>query len=84
MEKVTSDKRWKVWWTLLRWQGHAPHSYDIDTKFTTDKEKTHALADIYANIRPQSSWHHLVETLYLQDELIATKEAKLFLQQNGE
>ena len=56
---------------------------EVYTKYTTDKEKTHVLADVYINIRPKSSWQHLVETLYDVSELAAAKEAKSFLQQNG-
>ena len=86
MEKVTSDKRRKVWEKVLEW-GHddPPHSYldEVYTKYTTDKEKAHALADVYINIRPESSWQHLVEILYDESELATAKEAKLFLQQNG-
>ena len=83
MEKVTSDKRRKVWEEVL--ECNTPYSYldEVYTKYTTDKEKTHALADVYINIRPESSWQHLVETLYDESELAAAKEAKSFLQQNG-
>ena len=84
MEKVTSDKRRKVWEEVLKWD-HTPYSYldEVYTKYTTDKEKTHALADAYINIRPESSWQYLVKTLYDESELAAAKEAKPFLQQNG-
>ena len=86
MEKVTSDKRRKVWEKVLEW-GHddPPHSYldEVYTKCTTHKEKTHALADVYINIKPEFSWQHLLETLYHESELTAAKEAKSFLQQNG-
>ena len=85
MEKVTSDKRRKVWEKVLWWKYYTPHSYldEVYTKNTTDKEKTHALADAYINIRPESSWQYLVKTLYDESELAAAKEAKPFLQQNG-
>ena len=88
MEKVTSDKerRKDVWRKVLRWEYHAPNSYvdEVYTKYTTEKEQTNVLADVYINSRPDSSWHHLVETLYYKGELTAAKEAKSFLQQNGE
>ena len=86
MEKVTSDegRRRKVWKEVLEWDYRTPSSYlDVYTKYTTDKEKTHALADFYVNSRPESSWQHLVQTLYAKGELAAAKEAKSFLQQNG-
>ena len=87
MEKVTSDeeRRKKVWGRVLDLNGATPSSYldEVYSKYTTAKEKTHALADVYINIRPGSSWQHLVKTLYAESEMAAAKEAKSFLQQNG-
>ena len=96
MEKVTSDeeRRREVWEEVLKWEIYRPgylpdlvisSSYldEVYTKYTTDKEKTHALADVYVNSRPESSWQHLVQTLYAGGELAAAKEAKSFLQHNG-
>ena len=86
MKKVTSDegRRRKVWTEVLRWNCFIPSYLDeVYTKYTTDEEKTHALADVYVNSRPESSWQHLVKTLYEESELAAVKEAKPFLQQNG-
>ena len=86
MEKVTPDKgrRREVWVKVLRWIGRTPSSYldDVYSKYTADEEKTLALADVYINSRPESSWHHLLQTLYREGELAAAKEAKPFLQQN--
>ena len=88
MEKVTSDKesRKEVWKKVLEWEDNAPDSYvdEVYTKYTTEKEQTNILADVYINSRPDSSWHHLVETLYEEGEVAAAKEAKSFLEQNGE
>ena len=88
IEKVTPDKerRREVWGKVLKWYGHIPDSYldEVDTNYTTEKEKTNVLADVYINSRPESSWEHLVKTLYDAGELAAAKEAKTFLQQNGE
>ena len=74
-----------MWGEVLR-LGHTPNSYlnEVDTKYTTEKEKTNVLADVYINSRPKSSWEHLVITLYHYNEVAAAKEAKSFLQQNGE
>ena len=87
MEKVTSDegRRRKVWEMVLRlsyWLV-TPSSYldEVYLKYSTAKEKTHALADIYVNSRPDSSWQHLVQTLYDEGEMAAAKEAKPFLPQ---
>ena len=88
IEKVTPDKekRRKVWRKVLKWNYHTPDSYldEVDTNYTTEEEKTNVLADVYVNSRPDSSWGHLVKTLYDADELAAAKEAKSFLQQSGE
>ena len=94
-EKVTLDKkrRKEVWRKVLEWEYdkfsleyYTPNSYlvEVYTKYTTEKEQTNVLADVYINSRPDSSWHHLIETLYEKHELAAAKEAKSFLQQNGE
>ena len=88
MQKLTSDKtmRRKVWGEVLWWEGHTPDLYlvEVDTKYTTEKEKTNVLADVYINSRPDPSWEHLVKTFYRNNEVAAAKEAKTFLQQNGE
>ena len=88
IEKVTPDKerRREVWGKVFVSKYHTPDSYldKVDTNYTTEKEKTNVLADVYINSRPDSSWEHLVETLYYAGELAAAKEAKSFLQQNGE
>ena len=85
MEKVTSDegRRRVVWESVLRWNYTTPSSYldEVYIKYTSDEEKAHALADVYINSRPESSWQDLVRTLYWESELAAAKEAKLFLQQ---
>ena len=87
MEKVTSDegRRRKVWREVMEWDLTTPSSYidEVYTKYSTDKEKTHALADVYVNSRSESSWQHLVQTLYAYGEQAAAKEAKSFLQHNG-
>ena len=84
---MTSDeeRRKKVWGKVLDLDGATPSSYldKVYSKYTTAEEKTHALADVYVNSRPESSWQHLAETLYAQSELAAAKEVKSFLQQHG-
>ena len=95
MEKVTSDegRRRKVWKKVLELEPDfitvttiaTSSSYldDVYSKYTADEEKTLALADVYINSRPESSWQHLLQTLYREGELAAAKEAKSFLQQRG-
>ena len=74
-----------MWEEVLRGKYITPTPYldEIYTKYTTDEERTYALADVYVNGRPESSWQHLVETLYDKGEVAAAKEANLFFQQNG-
>ena len=89
MEKVTSDegRRRKVWERVLEYEHMyiyvIPPSYldEVYLKYSMAEEKTHALADVYVNSRPDSSWQHLVQILYDESELAAVKEAKPFLQQ---
>ena len=75
-----------MWQGVLWWRNVTPSSYidEVYTRLNTSaKEKTHALSDVYVNIRPESSWWHLVVTLYRQSELAAAKQAKSFLPANG-
>ena len=74
-----------MWERVLEWNFITPSSYldEVYLKYSTAEEKIHALADVYVNIRPDSSWQHLVRILYAESELAAAKEAKPFLQQNG-
>ena len=85
MEKVTSDEgmRREVWEGVLGGKYHTSSSYldEVYLKYSTAEEKTHALADVYVNSKPDSSWQDLVQTLYDESELAAAKEAKPFLQQ---
>ena len=87
MDKMTSDegKRRKVWRKVLWWGSRTPSSYldEVYTKYTTDKEKTHACSDIYINCRPESSWEHLTSLLYKEDEMTAVDQARQFLPPRG-
>ena len=85
MDKVTSDEtvRRQMWGDVLKWGIFNPISSCFDMVYSSDKEKTAALADVYVNIRPESSWQHLVDTVYLHGQMAAAKEAKSFLQQIG-
>ena len=85
MEKLMSNehRRREVWQEVLRWEYAAPSSYidEVYTQLNTSaREKTQALSDVYVNIRPESSWQHLVGILYRRCELAAAKQAKSFLQ----
>ena len=77
--------RRKVWERVLGWDYRAPSSYidEVYSKYSTAKEKIHALADVYVNITPESSWQNLVQTLYEESEMAAAKEAKSIFQEIG-
>ena len=86
MRKLQPDQRREVWGKVLGWDCEwIPESLlnEVYVKHTTDEEKAHVLADVYINIRPESSWQDLLKTLYDEGELAAAKEAKSFLQQAG-
>ena len=87
IEKVTPDeeKRWELWEMVLEWDDCVPYSYldEVDSKYTTTREKTSDLADVYVNSHPESSWEHLVKTLKQNGEQAAAEEAESFLHQNG-
>ena len=81
IERITSDeKRRDIWKKILMNESIVD---DVYMKYATSKERAEALADIYINIKPGSSWQHVIESLYTKGELAATKEAKSFLPQNG-
>ena len=81
MEMVTADKIIKVWKRL-----DVPESLVkmITGNLSTTKEKTRACVDLYLNCHPKPSWKDITSALYQCGELAAAKEAKSFLQQNGE
>ena len=75
-----------MWRAVLEWDDGTPESYldEVYTKCTSDVV-TQTLADVYIYSRPESSWQHLLRTLYRHGEMAAAKEAKTFCQQqNGE
>jgi hypothetical protein len=79
MEKVTVDKRRRVWEGVLG-EGAVEEIY---SSHSSEEEKLHSCADIYVTCKPNSSWEELIQQLYSYGEMIAAKEAKAFLQQKG-
>ena len=75
-----------MWEEVLEWNGDTPSSYidEVYTQYTSAREKTLALSDVYVNIRPDSSWQHVGGELYLQSELAGAKGAKSYIQTDGE
>ena len=79
MEKVTVDERRRVWEEVLE-EGAVEEIY---SSHSSEEEKLHSCADIYANCKPDSSWETLVSLSFFCGEIAAAKEAKSFLQHNG-
>ena len=80
MEKVTVDKRRRVWERVLG----VGAVEEIYSSHSSEEEKLRSCTDIYVTCNPNSSWKHLVLRLYYDfGEMAAAKEAKTFLQQKG-
>ena len=79
MEKVSVDKRRRVWEEVLE-RGAVEEIYN---SHSSEEEKLHSCANSYIS-KPDSSWEDLVELLYMYGEMAAAKKAKSFLQQKGE
>jgi hypothetical protein len=82
MEKVAVERRKEVWliWDIVP----DPQLEEIYQKYPTEEQRIHACADIYVNCCPHSSWIHLCEGLYEENEMNAVKTAKTFIPQTGE
>ena len=76
-EKVTVDKRRRVWERVLSWEVVV----EIYSSHSSEEEKLRSCADTYVTCKPDPSWEHLVQNLYDYGEMTAAKEAKGFLQQ---
>ena len=79
VEKVTVDKRKRVWEGVLGWTAVK----EIYSNHSSEEEKLHSCADIYANCKSDSSWEKLAHELYNWGGMAAAKEAKALLQQKG-
>jgi uncharacterized lipoprotein len=80
MEKVSVDKRRRVWETIFN---HRQVVEEIYSSHSSEEEKLHSCADTYVTCKPDSSLEELVRQLYDRVEMAAAKEAKAFLQQKG-
>ena len=52
---------------------------EIQRRYSTDTEKTHACADYYVNCHPDASWKHLTMGLYFHKEFTGARESKSFM-----
>ena len=80
MEKVTVDNRRRVWEMVLEEEAIE----EIYSHHSSEEEKLHSCADIYATCKPDSSLEELIQELYNWGGMAAAKEANAFLQQTGE
>ena len=82
MENVAVERRKVVW----SWRGVVPYSQlkEIYQKYSTEEQRIRTCADIYVNCRPGSSWTHLCQILYRENEMTAVRKAKTFILQTGE
>ena len=81
MEKVTVDKRRRVWEGIFN---HHQVIQEIYSSHSSEEEKLHSCADTYVTCAPFTSWEELVHESYVHGEMAAAKEAKAFLQHKGE
>ena len=80
MEKVTVDKRRRVWEEIFN---HHRLIQEIYSSHSNEEEKLSSCANIYVTCAPSISWEELVQELYDCGEMAAAKEAKAFLQHKG-
>ena len=57
---------------------HIPQSLleEIEQRYSTDSEKSHAYADYYVHAHPDASWNDLTATLWARRELTAANKSK--------
>ena len=82
MESVAVERRKKVWskWDIIP----GPQLEEIYRKYSTEEQRIHACADVYVNCQLESSWTHLCQRLYSENEMTAARKAKTFIPQTGE
>ena len=80
MEKVTVDKRRRVWAEIFN---HSQVIEEIYSSHPREEERLHSCADTCVTCAPSICWEELVRELYDCGEMAAAKEAKAFLQHKG-
>ena len=79
MEKVTDGRAEEAWRELI---GDS-RLKDIKSKCSTEKELVNTCADIYVNSCPYSSWEHVADRLYCEEETAAVEEVRSYLNPRG-
>ena len=82
MESVAVERRKEVWSDLDIVP--RPQLEEIYQKYSTEEQRIHACTDIYVNCHPFSSWTHLCQRLYGENEVTAVRKAKTIIPQTGE
>ena len=82
MENVAVERRREVW--SRRDIVPRPQLEEIYQKYSTEKQRIHACADVYVNCRLEPSWTYLCQVLYWEEEMTAARKAKTFIPQTGE
>ena len=81
------DSRKEVWSRskIEVWPEVVPDTLleEIYQNYSSEDQRLHACADFYVNCRPESSWTHLCERLFLMEEVTAARKAKTFIPQTG-
>ena len=64
----------------MEWLG-IPESLlrEIEKKYSTDSDKSHAYADYYVHIHHNASWEDLTTRLYWEKEFTAARESNSFI-----
>ena len=52
---------------------------EIQRRYSTDTEKSHACADYYVNCHPKAKWEDLTTELYYDKEFALARESKSFM-----
>ena len=79
MEKVADGRAEEVWGRLIPDRTLE----DIKSKCSTEKELVNTCADIYINCRPDSTWDHVANGLYREEETAAVEEVRSYLNPRG-
>ena len=79
MEKMTDGRAEEVWRGLVEDR----KLEDIKRKCSTEKELVNTCADIYVNCHPESSWEHVADGLYHEEETAAVEEVRSYLNPRG-
>ena len=77
LNKIGRDK-WEVVMSggvRISW----PVLWEIQRRYSTDTEKTHAYADYYVNYHPKAEWEGFTRGLYRYREFAAARESKAFM-----